>query len=111
MLWGMTRRTYRIALTGSITVDDETVKSAVVGMGAGDLDGIPPTEEELFEHGAGQVAIAGALSPEQLLQIFLVTGYFETCREAVVATLTRDFQGADVTVGGIDVNELEAGEQ
>lgn len=101
----MSTRTFHCALTATITVEDETVKSAMLGSGLRDgLSGEPVTDEDtVFTAQQQMLGLVGSMPPDQLLQMLLVNGYFVPLAGPVKQLLEERLPGAEVTLTGIEV--------
>lgn len=103
-LASMSNRTYRFALSGYITVDEETVKRALIGMGIRQWPGDPlVTDEQQFDAKFQMAQSVDTLPLPQLLQSYLVNGYLAPYHQVLRNSVQEDMPDADVTFTGIDV--------
>jgi len=105
----MTPRTYRCALTATITVDDETLKSALLGFGLREgLDGPPVDDPDVvFDAQQQMLSAVEHLPAEQLLQMFLVNGYVVPANLAIRNHIMGGLPGSTVEMTGVDVEPLD----
>lgn len=78
----MTRHTYRFAFSSHITVDEETLKRALIGMGIRQFPGDPVvTEDDQFNAKFQMSQEVDARPPRQLLRSYRPRGHAERRRE------------------------------
>lgn len=100
----MTVRTYQVALTATIEVDDATVKSAMLGFELRDgLDGPDMDEAVVFEAQQQMLGHVEQMTPAHLMRMYLVNGYLVRASPALTELVERGLPGADVRIIGIDV--------
>jgi hypothetical protein len=100
----MTRHTYRFAFSGYITVDHETLKRALIGMGIRQFPGDPVvTEDDQFNAKFQMSQEVDARPPHQLLQSYLVMGFLAPYDQVLINSVREDMPSADVKFNGIDV--------
>ena len=106
----MVLRTYRVSLTGHITVDDTTVRSALLGVQWYAQPGDPPvTDEERFEVDQAFLGFTETLSPEQRLLAYLANVPLHELRPALVGGIGERLPGARVAVDRVTVVEEARG--
>lgn len=104
----MTRRTFQCSWQATITVDDDTVKSALLGFRLADgIDGpVIDDDDATFEMQQGMLGWAAEASPDKVLQGFLVNGYLVRAAPVVKNLIERDLAGAEAQIGDIKVIEV-----
>lgn len=105
----MTSRTYRFALSGYITVDDETLKRALIGMGIRQFPGDPVVSDDDQFNAKFQMSQEVDARPlQQLLQSYLVNGFLAPYDQVLINSLIEDMPSAVVKFNGIDVEVTPA---
>jgi hypothetical protein len=100
----MTVRSYRFSFGGSITVDDTTLKAAMLAFEAEPVPGVPDfTEEEKFEITQGLLNFMEGLPPERRMQAFLVNGPLLDLDEKLEKDLRASLPGVVVDLDGVTV--------
>ena len=100
----MTVRSYRFSFRGSITVDDTTLKTAILAFEAEPLPGLPDfTDEEKFQINESLLNFTESLPPERRMQAFLVNGPLLRLDEKLEGDLLASLPGAGVHLDGVTV--------
>jgi hypothetical protein len=103
----MTERTYEVSLTGTITVDDTTVRSGLLGVHWYPEPGQPEmTEEERLELDEQFLSYTATLPPDRLLQSYLANVPLLEARAQLERWLEARLPGSRVEVGSAWVDEV-----
>lgn len=101
----MTTRTYQLQLHATITVDDDTVKAAMIGTGLQGQPGDPEvTADEVFSFQEQMLALVERWTPTTRMQIFLVNRFVQGAAPVIVKALELSLPGSEVAVGDLLVS-------
>lgn len=107
----MATRTYRFAITGTITVDDVDLKAALLGL---EFHPDPGVSVELTEEARAAIAeqligLTDRLAPVDRLRAFLCAGPVAGVRKVLIRWVGTRLPGAELDVDeGVDVDVVPA---
>jgi hypothetical protein len=103
----MTLRKFRLECTGHVTVDDTTLRAALLGLGFVPEPGVPDlTDAERLALDQQILDLTGRLEPARQLELYLASGPLEGFEDGLVAVLTKQLAGSRVAVGPVAVTEV-----
>jgi hypothetical protein len=102
-------KTFRCALTLRITVDDDTVRSSMLGAQLSDGIGGPIIEddEETFEFQQQQLSSMATMSSRALMQTFMANRVYMPLAGPLRQQLLKILPGAEIQIELEDVEPVE----